>query len=75
MEAAAPSADVSLFNSGSIRVDDVLQLPVTQYDIIRALPFGGGIREVDMKGSLLKKILDAGRKTGVTGAFYSIPNR
>ncbi len=69
MEAAAPSADVSLFNSGSIRVDDVLQLPVTQYDIIRALPFGGGIREVDMKGSLLKKILDAGRKNRGNGGF------
>src|SRR4051812_7084432 len=58
MADAAPDADVVLLNAGSIRVDDVLPPPITEYDIIRALPFGGGIREADMKGNLLIKTLD-----------------
>lgn len=69
MEAAAPQADVAIVNSGSIRVDDVLQMPVTQYDILRSLPFGGGIREVDMKGSLLLQTLEAGRKNAGIGGY------
>jgi 2',3'-cyclic-nucleotide 2'-phosphodiesterase (5'-nucleotidase family) len=55
MADACPQADLVIFNSGSIRLDDILTPPVTQYDIIRSLPFGGGIREADMKGSLYYK--------------------
>jgi len=69
MEQAAPTADVVIINAGSIRLDDILQPPVTQYDIIRSLPFGGGIVEVDMKGSLLKEVLEAGRKNVGIGGF------
>jgi 5'-nucleotidase len=30
-----------VFNSGAIRIDDVLPAgPITQYDVIRMLPFG-----------------------------------
>src|SRR5690606_7672535 len=56
IEAAAPKADLAIINSGSIRLDDQLQAPITQYDIIRTLPFGGGIEEVDMTGNLLKQV-------------------
>jgi 2',3'-cyclic-nucleotide 2'-phosphodiesterase (5'-nucleotidase family) len=69
MEFAASGAQVAIVNSGSIRPDDILQAPVTQYDILRSLPFGGGISEVSMKGSLLKQILEAGRKNVGTGGF------
>jgi 2',3'-cyclic-nucleotide 2'-phosphodiesterase (5'-nucleotidase family) len=69
MEKASPTADAVIINSGSIRVDDILQMPVTQYDIIRSLPFGGSIMEVDMKGSLLIKILTAGKKNLGSGGF------
>ena len=69
MEKAAPTADAVIINSGSIRVDDILQMPVTQYDVIRSLPFGGSIMEVDMKGSLLIKILNAGKKNLGSGGF------
>ncbi|MBC7865955.1 MAG: 5'-nucleotidase C-terminal domain-containing protein, partial [Gloeobacteraceae cyanobacterium ES-bin-316] len=69
MEQASPDAKVAIVNSGSIRLDDVLQAPVTQYDIIRTLPFGGSIAEVDMKGSLLKDVLEAGRKNMGIGGF------
>ncbi|HTM92553.1 MAG TPA: bifunctional metallophosphatase/5'-nucleotidase [Flavisolibacter sp.] len=66
---AVPNADVVLMNSGSIRVDDILQAPITEYDIIRTLPFGGGIREVDMKGSLLIKTLEQGKKNIGIGGY------
>ena len=69
MKDAAPEADVVLLNAGSIRVDDVLQMPVTEYDIIRSLPFGGGIREADMKGSLLIKTLEQGEKNAGIGGY------
>ncbi len=69
MESAAPLADVALLNSGSIRVDDILQLPVSQYDVLRSLPFGGALREADMKGSLLQQVLTAGRGNKGTGGF------
>jgi 2',3'-cyclic-nucleotide 2'-phosphodiesterase (5'-nucleotidase family) len=69
MEQAVPAADVAIINSGAIRVDDVLQPPITQYDILRSLPFGGGIMEVDMKGSLLLQTLEAGRKNTGHGGF------
>jgi 5'-nucleotidase len=69
MEKASPTADVCIINSGSIRVDDIVQMPVTQYDVIRSLPFGGSIMEVDMKGSLLIKILNAAKTNVGSGGF------
>ncbi|MCC6693441.1 MAG: bifunctional metallophosphatase/5'-nucleotidase [Chitinophagaceae bacterium] len=69
MEKAAPQSQVAIVNAGSIRLDDVLSPPVTEYDIIRCLPFGGGITEVNMKGSLLIQVLEAGRKNVGTGGF------
>lgn len=69
IQEAAPQADIVVMNGGSIRVDDVVQLPVTQYDILRTLPFGGAISEADMKGSLVIKMLEAGRKNIGIGGF------
>lgn len=69
MEAASPNADMAIVNSGSIRLDDILAMPLTQYDILRSLPYGGSINEVDMKGSLLTKVLEAGRKNKGTGGY------
>lgn len=69
MKDAAPQADVVLLNGGSVRVDDVVPMPVSQYDILRSLPFGGAISEADMKGSLLVRVLEAGRKNRGTGGF------
>lgn len=69
IEKAAPLAELAIYNSGSIRVDDIIQMPVTQYDIIRSLPYGGSIVEVEMKGSLLQKILETGRNNVGSGGF------
>jgi 2',3'-cyclic-nucleotide 2'-phosphodiesterase (5'-nucleotidase family) len=69
MLATSPGADASLFNSGSVRLDDQLRGTITQYDIIRTLPFGGKILEVVMRGSLLRRILDTGASNAGTGGF------
>lgn len=69
VQAAAPLSDVVLVNAGSIRVDDILLAPVSQYDILRAMPFGGELREVEMKGSLLSRILDVGESNKGHGGY------
>jgi 2',3'-cyclic-nucleotide 2'-phosphodiesterase (5'-nucleotidase family) len=69
LQDAAPQADIVVMNGGSIRVDDVVQLPVSQYDILRALPFGGAVSEADMKGSLVIRMLETGRKNIGIGGF------
>jgi 2',3'-cyclic-nucleotide 2'-phosphodiesterase (5'-nucleotidase family) len=74
IEKASPTADAAIINSGSIRVDDILQMPVTQYDILRSLPFGGSVLEVEMKGSLLVQILETGKKNiGIGGYLQYSP--
>ena len=78
MAEACPESVVSIMNAGSIRVDDILYPPITQYDILRTLPFGGPIREAEIKGSLLLQILEAGERNRGSGGFlhyYPIQNR
>lgn len=59
----------SIMNSGSVRVDDLLKDKLSQYDILRSLPFGGSVVEVDMRGNLLNKVLDAGWSNKGAGGF------
>jgi 5'-nucleotidase len=70
MQAAAPGADAAVFNAGSIRIDDVLPPgPLTEYDVIRILPFGGEVTEVEMAGGLLRKVLDQGVANAGSGGL------
>lgn len=69
MQWACPQADIVVINSGSIRIDDILYPPVSQYDVLRTLPFGGSIREVEMKGSLLEQVLTAGEQNRTAGGY------
>lgn len=69
MEFAAPEAELVIVNSGSIRVDDVLKMPLSEYDIIRTLPYGGSIIVVEMKGKLLKRTLQDSEKNRGIGGF------
>jgi 2',3'-cyclic-nucleotide 2'-phosphodiesterase (5'-nucleotidase family) len=61
--------DCALVNGGSIRIDDALEGAITAVDIFRVLPYGGPILKVNIKGSLLKRILDYGVLAGGTGAY------
>jgi 5'-nucleotidase / UDP-sugar diphosphatase len=61
--------DCALFNSGSIRVDDILTGTLTELDVVRMLPFGGAIADVQMRGSLLRRTLDTGLSNKGNGGF------
>ncbi|MGB0931997.1 MAG: bifunctional metallophosphatase/5'-nucleotidase, partial [Chitinophagales bacterium] len=69
---AAPKSTAAFVNSGSVRLDDFLEGPITQVDIIRTLPFGGSIVEVDMSGELLHEILVVGRENAGTGGYLQL---
>jgi 5'-nucleotidase/UDP-sugar diphosphatase len=43
--------------------------PVTQYDVIRVLPFGGSVVEVRMTGEMLTRVLDRGEANRGQGGF------
>jgi 5'-nucleotidase/UDP-sugar diphosphatase len=66
----AGGVDVAILNGGSVRIDDVVQAgPVTEYDVIRILPFGGRITRAAMDGALLRSVLDTGVTNRGTGGF------
>lgn len=66
-------ADLGIFNSGSVRIDDILPPgPVSEYDIIRLMPFGGKVLTVRMSGALLARVLDTGLSNeGLGGYLHS----
>lgn len=63
------SVDCALVNGGSIRIDDQLAGNINAVDIFRVLPYGGAILKVDIKGRLLKRVLDYGLLAVGTGAY------
>ena len=74
MLAASPSADAAVFNSGSIRIDDMIEGVITQLDIIRTLPFGGRLCEVDLTGSLFSQMLSVGNSLKGLGGYLQLSN-
>jgi len=63
-------AEVGIFNGGSVRIDDVLTPgPLTEYDVIRVLPFGGRVVRASFDGAFLSKVLDQGLGNQGTGGF------
>ena len=63
------NVDAAIVNGGSIRIDDKLSGDITSTDVFRILPFGGIVLKVDLKGSLLKQILEYGESQSGTGAY------
>ncbi|QUS62149.1 bifunctional metallophosphatase/5'-nucleotidase [Synechocystis sp. PCC 7339] len=73
MEYEYPEAAMVMFNGGMVRLDDLLSAgAITQYDIIRLLPFGGRVVTVDIQGDLLQKILAQGEKNSGTGGYLQL---
>ena len=65
--------DVAILNGGSIRVDDILTAgPLTEYDIIRVLPFGGKVLRAEVTGALLTEILNAGSANAGSGGYLHL---
>ncbi len=75
MQAVSPKADAAIFNSGSIRIDDRISGVMTQLDVIRTLPFGGKLCEVELTGTLLNQMLaTSDRIKGLGGYLQVSPN-
>ncbi|MBK8721235.1 MAG: bifunctional metallophosphatase/5'-nucleotidase [Saprospiraceae bacterium] len=62
-------AEIAILNTGSIRVDDIIKGSITQYDVLRIIPFGGELMECEVKGSLLKKLEEMSVKNQGTGGY------
>ncbi|CAF0753263.1 unnamed protein product [Adineta ricciae] len=67
----ATKTNVCVLNSGAIRVDDQLMGTITQYDILRCLPFPTNLITVNINGSSLVKVLNRGLNQINTGMFVS----
>lgn len=74
MRAASPNTQAAFYNSGSVRIDDKIVGTVTQYDILRSLPFGGKVISVRMKGALVLQMLDASLKNTGSGGYLQLEN-
>ncbi len=67
------NADMGVFNGGSIRVDDILPVgPISQYDVIRVLPFGGKNLVAEMSGELIQQALEVGQQLIGSGGFLQM---
>lgn len=65
--------DAALYNSGSLRVDDELMGEITEYDVLRSLPFGGSMVVMNLKGDVLENVLNIGTRTNKNaGGFLQI---
>lgn len=69
MNALADPVDCAILNSGSIRIDDVLNGYVSQYDVFRVLPFGGRIVVKKFPGYLIDSLLRTNYKRERNGSF------
>lgn len=68
---AAAETSICVFNSGAIRIDDQLMETITEYDILRCLPFAADVIIVRVTGSILVKVLNRGLANINTGMFIS----
>lgn len=78
MEAIDEHTDCAIFNSGSIRLDDVLAGYITQYDIFRTLPFDNKLVIKQLQGSMIDSLLrsNAGReKDGSYLQYFGIEKK
>lgn len=68
------SADLAIFNSGLIQIDDYIPPgKITQSDIIRVLP-GEKVLAVEMNGSLLERVLEQGQASRGTSGYLQTAN-
>jgi 5'-nucleotidase / UDP-sugar diphosphatase len=72
---ALPVADLSFYNGGSIRIDDILPAgDITEYDVIKIIPFGGKLLLVEMSGDTIEKALSANKQNQGKGSFLHYAN-
>ena len=70
-----PQADVAFFNSGTVRIDDLIPPgKITQFDILRMFPFGGKLHLVSMSGETLKAVIEQGQANKGSGGYLQFAN-
>lgn len=69
--ASRQGAQCAVFNSGSLRIDDLMKGKISEYEVVRMLPFGGGVSDVEIRGAMLRRMLDGGLKNQATAAISS----
>lgn len=74
MLSAYPGADLAVCNGGSVRIDDYLSGNITEFDLIRMMPFGGGIQKVQIDGETLEQLLNTGRSNKGSGGYLQMAN-
>jgi len=73
LDREAGGVDVTILNGGSIRLEDVLPPgSVTEYDVLRILPFGGHVTRTTLNGALLRSVLETGLINRGTGGFLHV---
>lgn len=66
---ASKIAKIALFNGGSVRIDDYVLGNIYEMDVIRIMPYGGAIVDVELKGDLLIQLLNAGQANKGRGGY------
>jgi 2',3'-cyclic-nucleotide 2'-phosphodiesterase (5'-nucleotidase family) len=61
--------DCAIYNSGSVRIDDVLTGYITQYDIFRVLPFENKIVIKELEGRIIDSLLKTNANRQKDGSF------
>jgi 5'-nucleotidase len=66
---------LSLYNGGSIRIDDIIPAgAITEYDVIKVMPFGGKLNLVELSGEYVEKALNANKQNQGKGSFLHFAN-
>jgi 5'-nucleotidase/UDP-sugar diphosphatase len=68
---SASGTTIGVFNSGTIRIDDILPSTITEYDILRTLPYGDNIIVLSVPGQILAQVLTTSLSFKGTGIFLS----
>lgn len=72
---AHKDAELALYNSGSIRIDDIIPAgAISEYDVIKIMPFGGKVYLVEISGELISKALAANQQNRGKGSFLQFAN-
>ena len=62
---------IGINNGGGIRIDDILRETITQYDILRTLPFGNIVVALSVPGQILAQVLTRGISLKGNGMFLA----
>ncbi|CAF3385189.1 unnamed protein product [Rotaria socialis] len=68
---AVTNTTICVFNAGAIRIDDQLTGTITQYDILRCLPFAANLITIHINGTALNRVLNRGLMNINNGMFIS----